>query len=174
MDFQTIATSSLVAAVISILLNQAFEWRKRAATARAQLLGIQLELAHAERCATAYLNDSTGHPWAPGYRIATEYLRSGIMTLAASGALRDTEAEHLHLLYVDAEEANRSLELLAQCASNPTPTHGVAARLGVPMMLISESSRARMKFKNVLDHLPAACSAAESALERQAWLQAQD
>jgi len=173
MDFQTIATSSVAATIASVVLNRAIEWQKNGARARAVLNGILLELNHAQRCAAAYLEDSRTKPWRPGYRIVTEFLQSGIASLAQSGSLKSGETSALHQLYIDAGEANRSLDLLTDIGSRGGPTDGTFGRI-VPDILINESSRARVKFQNVLEHLPAAQAAVQQALNRLQWFESQD
>ena len=137
------------------------------------LKGILLELNHAQECADAYLEDSRTKPWRPGYRIVTEFLQSGIASLAQSGSLKSGETAALHRLYIDAGEANRSLDLLTNIGSRGAPTDGSLGRIA-PDLLLNESSRARVKFQNVLDHIPAARAAAERALGRLQWFESQD
>ena len=170
MDFQSFATSALAAALAAVALNRAIEWRKEALTARAQLRGILLELAYAERCLDKFLQRKPELISDPGYRLATQFLGTAIGTLTARGALRSAEAERLHQLYIDAEAVNRSLDSVTVPASAPTPTLG---HLGA-VMFIKSTLRVRDAFKQLQQGLPAARAAAEAALARIPWLEPQD
>lgn len=170
MDLQTFVSSALVATLASVMLNRAIEWQKEAAAARAQLRGILLELAYAERCLKSYLERKPSLVSDPGYRVATQFLASSISTLAASGALRGAEAERLHQLYIDAEAVNRSLDSVAVPPSAPTSKLGLLAAA----TFIKATRLPHDTFEQLGRDLPAARAAAEAALARLAWFEQQD
>lgn len=174
LDLQSLAGSALVATFVAVALNRAIEWQKDGAAARAQLRGILLELAYAERCAERYFGELGQGIHVPVYRIATEFLRTSIGTLAASGALRADEAEQLHRFYIEADdETNKTLDSLAQRSAVPR----AASPLGDPLsaaLLLAADRRGRDQFKGLRVALPAARVAAEAALARVAWFEQHD
>lgn len=113
-------------------LNRAIEWQKGVAAARAQLPGILLEVAHAERCLESYLTRNPNLVSDPGYRLATQFLGSGIGILAAGGALRGVEAERLHQLYIDAE--SRSPRTLATRGRSAGGVAGAGSITSSPLL----------------------------------------
>jgi hypothetical protein len=165
--------SSLVAAFVAFLLTAASRWQRNAKESRALLRGIQLDINHAAECAEAYTKDSEDKPWAPAYRISREFLREGLLKLAANSHLTTQEVEALHKLYISAGEANRSLDLLEEL-HNRTPLP-VSEPLGANQQYILweqmelETNRARLKFGDVSEAIPAARKAADAALARLAW-----
>ncbi len=174
MDFQTIATSALTATIAAVALNQAIERQKRAARARAQLRGILLELAHAERCADRFLTNAEPRFADVVYRIATQYLGSSIEPLATAGVLRQQEAERLHQLYIDVDEINKTLDALAVISGTSTAAPRGDLSVIVTLRQMGTGDLARRLFESLRQDLPAARAAAEAALARIAWFEQQE
>jgi len=175
MDLPTFVGSSLIAALVGFLLQRAWAWQDAAAKSRAVLRGMLLELDHLEDIAGKYLRDLQDHPrgWAPAYRPVLEYLGAGPAAVAERGHFIDEEPRHAHRLYIVAAEANRCLEQCALFASEPVvrplPYQGIIDKA----LLEQASSRTRIKFSEVLERMPAAREAINTALDRLCWFEPQ-
>lgn len=174
MDLQSLATSALAATIAAVALNRAIEWQKSAARARAQLRGILLELAHAQRCADRFLTNAEPRFADVVYRIVTQYLGSSIEPLAAGGALRQPEAERLHQLYIEADEVNKALDALAVISGTSTAAPRGDLTVLVTMRQMGTATLARKLFESLREDLPAGRAAAEAALARLAWFDPQN
>ena len=178
LDIGTFFASSLVGAFVAFVLTQAARWQRLAKESRALLRGIHLEIDHAGECAAAYLKDSQDRPWAPAYRVETEFLREGILKLAANTHLTQSEVKRLYTLYIAAGEANRSLDVLEELNNRttkpPQTPLGEREESQVLAWMTFETGRARVKFGNISAAIPEARSAAATALTRLSWFEGSD
>lgn len=172
LDLQSLATSALAATFAAVGLNRAIEWQRVSMAARAQLRGILLEIAHAERCAEQYLSCAAPRVVAPVYRVATRFLESSVERLATSATLQNMEAQVLHGLYIGADEINRALDALAAVAGAPIPPLGQTNPLSA-MRRSDLEELITKRFQELLPLLPKARAAAEAALARIAWFEPQ-
>jgi hypothetical protein len=177
LSLQLFLTSSFIAAVVAFLLTQAVAWQKGAKESRALLRGIQIEIRYAAACATDYVRDSideTGEirPWAPAYRVATEFMREGIPKLAASTHLVAPEVERVHKLYVASGAANRCLDQLEALRGRRPSVFDMDEHHAWSKAIRAETDRCRMKFNDLTALIEPATAATAAALERLAWFEA--
>lgn len=172
MSMMDVFSSSLIAAVVTVVLGVALRWQEQAHRSRAFLRGILLEMQHAEFCATEYLKNSSDKPWSPGNRIVLVFTEKGLPMIAETGHLLPDEIESMHLFFICSTEANRSLDSLERIhstvPSGDNANHSLLIRDG---LLRSETSRARIKMKNLIKSIPSARDASSDALSRLKWFE---
>jgi hypothetical protein len=174
---ELVLTSSLIAAIVTFVLTQFATWQKNAKQSRALLRGIQIEISHASTCAKAYLSESIDadgelKPWAPAYRVATEFMRDGVLQVAANTHLTAIEVEQIHNLYVASGAANRCLALLEALNSRRPSILEMTAYETWSTDIFCETDRCRMKFGDLTALIDPARAATVAALERLAWFEA--
>jgi hypothetical protein len=162
-------TSSLAATVAGLLINKVRDGLARDRKAAGVLNGMLLEISYAKECADEYLTKSANKPFAPAWRLATEFYTTGLAWLATERVIELGDIQSIHRLYVSISEVNRCLDLVEEYR-HVTVRSGTESDSPELTRAANETNRLRTKCNHVLERLPAAKEAVERRLTELSWL----
>jgi hypothetical protein len=109
-SWQVIASSSVVAAIVTVAVNRLLKHWDEEAVRSATKQAIQAEIDYACEFALSYLEP--GSVKSPMHRITTAFYGEGVPKLIALGAINTECAQALLQYYGNVDQMNRSLDLV--------------------------------------------------------------